>query len=109
MRILVRFIALLFLFFLTSRAFSQQSPWQGKFEQWDNLLPTPNAHRTGSGAPGVAYWQQRADYVIELEVNEKTQELTGDETITDHNNSPEKLKYVWLHVDQNIVDAADMT
>src|SRR5690349_1007080 len=109
MRILVRFIALLFLFFLTSRAFSQQSPWQGKFEQLDNLLPTPNAYRTGSGAPGVAYWQQRADYVIEAEVNDKTQELTGHETITYHNNSPETLKYLWMQLDQNIFAPDNLT
>jgi len=100
---------LLFLFFLTSRAFSQQSPWQGKFEQLDNLLPTPNAYRTGSGAPGVAYWQQRADYVIEAEVNDKTQELTGHETITYHNNSPETLKYLWMQLDQNIFAPDNLT
>ena len=100
---------MLFLFFLTSRAFSQQSPWQGKFEQLDNLLPTPNAYRTGSGAPGVAYWQQRADYVIEAEVNDKTQELTGHETITYHNNSPETLKYLWMQLDQNIFAPDNLT
>lgn len=110
MRILVRFIALLFLFFLTASAFSQdRTSWQGKFEQLDNLLPTPNSYRTGSGAPGEAYWQQRADYVIEAEVNDKTQELTGHETITYHNNSPETLKYLWMQLDQNIFAPDNMT
>src|SRR3546814_7237584 len=85
------FLALAVLLLLTVSAFAQQrSTWQGKFEQLDNLLPTPNAYRTGSGAPGSAYWQQRADYVIDVEVNDKTQELTGHETITYYNQSPER-------------------
>src|SRR5690606_4076813 len=66
------------------------------------LLPTPNSYRTGSGAPGVNYWQQRADYVIDVEVDDATQRLTGCETITYYNNSPEALKYLWLQLDQNI-------
>ena len=85
---IIKFLALLFLAVLTWGAFAQQPSWQGKFEQLDNLLPTPNSYRTGSGAPGGSYWQQRADYVIDAEVNDKTQELTGRETITYHNNSP---------------------
>ena len=58
--------------------------------------------RTGSGAPGSNYWQQRADYVINAEVNDKTQVLTGSETITYYNNAPESLKFLWLQLDQNI-------
>lgn len=100
---LIKFFALIVLFLLTASAFAQQTPaWQGKFEQLDALLPTPNAYRTGSGAPGAAYWQQRADYVIDVEVNDKTQVLTGRETITYHNNAPEALRFLWLQLDQNI-------
>ena len=110
MRILVKFIALIILFILTVSAFAQQrSPWQGKFEQLESLLPTPNSYRTGSGSPGVAYWQQRADYVIDVEVNDKTQELTGHETITYHNNAPESLRFLWLQLDQNIFAPENMT
>lgn len=76
---------------------------QGKFEQLDNALPTPNSYRAASGAPGDAYWQQRADYSIEVELNDETQVLTGRETITYYNNSPEALKYLWLQLDQNIL------
>ena len=50
-------------------SFSQQG-WQGKFEQLGQELPTPNGYRTGSGAPGPKYWQQRADYVLSAEVND---------------------------------------
>ena len=79
-----------------------QTQWNGKFEQLGEILPTPNSYRTGSGAPGSNYWQQRADYVINAEVNDKTQLLTGSETITYYNNAPESLKFLWLQLDQNI-------
>ena len=105
-----KFLALLFLFALTISAFAQQrSPWQGKFEQLDDILPTPNVYRTGSGAPGSQYWQQRADYVIDVEVNDKTQELTGHETITYYNQSPETLRFLWLQLDQNIFAPDNLT
>ncbi|MBY0435153.1 MAG: M1 family peptidase, partial [Cyclobacteriaceae bacterium] len=76
--------------------------WQGKFEQLDQLLPTPNEYRTGSGAPGPRYWQQRADYVIKAELNDNNQSITGAETILYYNNSPDALNYLWLQLDQNI-------
>ncbi|CAN5553651.1 M1 family metallopeptidase [soil metagenome] len=76
--------------------------WQGKFEQLDQMLPTPNSYRSSSGAPGVNYWQQRADYVIDVELNDENQSLSGSETITYFNNAPEDLKYLWLQLDQNI-------
>ena len=110
MRLLIRFIAVIILFVLTMTAFAQnKSPWQGKFEQIDDLLPTPNTYRTGSGAPGGSYWQQRADYVIEAEVNDKTQVLTGHETITYHNNAPESLRFLWMQLDQNIFAPGNLT
>lgn len=98
----------LFLFVSTS-AFAQTPKWQGKFEQLDQLLPTPNEYRTGSGAPGPRYWQQRADYVINAELNDVNQSITGSETITYSNNSPETLKYLWLQLDQNINAKDNMT
>ena len=105
-----KFVAVVILFLLTVSAFAQQrSGWQGKFEQLDELLPTPNAYRTGSGSPGAAYWQQRADYVIDVEVNDKTQELTGHETITYYNQSPETLRFLWLQLDQNIFAPDNLT
>jgi hypothetical protein len=90
--------------------FAQQTPaWQGKFEQLDQALPTPNSYRTGSGAPGPNYWQQRADYVINAEVDDNTQVLTASETITYYNNAPEALSYLWLQLDQNIFAENNMT
>lgn len=83
--------------------------WKGKFEQLDNKWPTPNAYRSASGAPGEEYWQQRADYSIDAELKEDTQVLTGKETITYYNNSPETLTFLWLQLDQNILAPDNMT
>ncbi|HYG02189.1 MAG TPA: M1 family metallopeptidase [Chryseosolibacter sp.] len=85
-----------------STAFCQENQWQGKFEQLDQVLPTPNAYRSASGAPGAKYWQQRADYVIDAEIDEPNNRLIGKETITYHNNSPETLEFLWLQMEQNI-------
>ncbi len=72
-----------------------------KFEQLGTILPTPNEYRTASGAPGPKYWQQRVDYDIKCELNDDNQTLTGSETITYHNNSPDVLTYLWLQLDEN--------
>jgi hypothetical protein len=80
----------------------EQSQWKCKFEQLDQMLPTPNEYRTGSGAPGPKYWQQKADYNISVELNDDNQSITGTETITYTNNSPDVLKYLWLQLDQNL-------
>jgi hypothetical protein len=77
---------------------------QDKFSQLGPELATPNDQRTASGAPGKEYWQQRADYVMDIEVDDERQVLTGDEKITYHNNSPDVLRYLWLQLDQNIFD-----
>lgn len=87
---------------LMTSAHAQQKNWSGKFEQLDQLLPTPNQYRNAAGAPGNAYWQQRADYVIQAEIDETRNVLFGKETITYTNNSPETMKFVWLQLDQNI-------
>ena len=72
-----------------------------KFEQLGTILPTPNEYRTASGAPGPKYWQQRCDYDIKCELDEKNLKLTGSETITYYNNSPNELTYLWLQLDEN--------
>src|SRR6185295_19071660 len=72
-----------------------------KFEQLGNILPTGNEYRTASGAPGPQYWQQRCDYDIKCELDEKNQKLSGSETVTYFNNSPNELVYLWLQLDEN--------
>ncbi|MDN3605312.1 M1 family metallopeptidase [Kaistella yonginensis] len=72
-----------------------------KFEQLGTILPTPNYYRTGSGAPGQGYWQNRADYDITAYLDEDKRNLRGSETITYYNNSPDDLDYLWLQLDEN--------
>jgi hypothetical protein len=72
-----------------------------RFEQLDYLLQDPNEYRTASGAPGPKYWQQRADYDINVDINEEANVLTGAETVTYFNNSPDILTYIWLQIDEN--------
>jgi hypothetical protein len=77
------------------------SQWEDKFKQIDDLLPTPNVYRTASGAPGHRYYQQKADYKINLELDDEKQIIRGEEIITYTNNSPDPLTYLWLQLDQN--------
>ena len=105
MKNLFYLLAMLFAF----NGYAQDNSWQGKFEQLGSTLPTPNEYRTGSGAPGPKYWQQKADYVIDVELDDTKQTITGKETITYHNNAPETLSYLWLQLDQNILDKNNLT
>lgn len=72
-----------------------------RFEQLGTILPTPNEYRAASGAPGPKYWQQRCDYDIVCELDETKRRLTGKETLTYYNNSPDVLTYLWLQLDEN--------
>lgn len=75
---------------------------ENKFRQLSDLWATPNQYRTGSGAPGEAYYQNQADYKMDIELDDKNKVLKGVETITYHNNSPNDLEYLWVQLDQNI-------
>ncbi len=87
--------------FASAQPYATKPLAQDKFRQLVELLPTPNEQRTASGAPGRAYWQQRADYVIEAELDDANQSLSGRETIIYTNNSPDPLAYLWLQLDAN--------
>ncbi len=68
-------------------------------------LPAPNAMRDASGRPGPGYWQQAADYDIRVSLDAANHRITGSETITYTNNSPDELQFVWVQLDQNIFRA----
>jgi hypothetical protein len=72
-----------------------------KFAQLEQTLPTPTVYRTASGAPGPLYWQQQADYKIEVVLDQEQRSIKGSQTIVYTNNSPHTLKYLWLQLDQN--------
>jgi hypothetical protein len=65
-------------------------------------LPPPNAIRSPDGAPGAAYWQQRADYTLKATLDTAAKRLTGTEQIRYTNNSPDTLRFVWMQLDQNL-------
>ena len=93
----------------TANAFAQEAPKTkipsekntDKFKQMYDLLATPDMYRTASGAPGPEYYQQQADYKIDIELDDKNTKLYGSETITYHNNAKESLDYLWVQLDQN--------
>ena len=80
-----------------------------KFRQLGQELPTPNVYRTASGAPGHEYYQQRADYDMTVTLDDETQRIYGEETITYTNNSPDELRYLWVQLDQNMRAKNSMT
>lgn len=79
-----------------------QNTDQSLFRQLGTELPDPNTYRTASGAPGHEYWQQRVDYDMKIRIDDSTQKLYGEETITYFNQSPDALSYLWLQLDQNV-------
>lgn len=79
-----------------------QSGQADPFRQLEEILPTPTTTRTGSGAPGHAYWQQEVDYRIEVSIDDKDHRLHGKERVRYRNNSPDTLQYLWLQLDANI-------
>jgi hypothetical protein len=105
-------LSLVIVIFTAKNSFSQEAkPYNGntKFEQLDNLLPTPNTYRTASGAPGKDYFQNKADYDIKVELDEENKKIIGSETITYFNNSPDALPYLWLQLEQNIFAKGNAT
>ena len=75
---------------------------QNKFRQLYDEFAEPNKYHNASGAPGVEYFQQKVDYVMDIELDDKNSKLYGEEEITYTNNSPDNLTYLWLQLDQNI-------
>jgi len=72
------------------------------FRQLGQELPTPNVYRNAAGAPGHQYWQQQADYEMDIRLDDEQQRIYGSSKITYHNNSPDALDYLWIQLDQNV-------
>jgi hypothetical protein len=73
-----------------------------KFKQMYEEFATPNTYRSASGAPGPDYYQQQADYKMDITLDDKNAKIFGEETITYTNNSPDNLEFLWLQLDQNV-------
>ena len=93
-------------FIFTIENISQQTQTEkinkNKFRQLNQEFASPNMFRTASGAPGPAYYQQQADYVINIELDDANKKLYGNEIVTYTNNSPDLLDYLWVQLDQNV-------
>ena len=102
------FASLLFLFVAVAGA-QEEAPKekepghvnQSKFKQMYEEFATPNTFRSASGAPGPDYYQQQANYVMDIELDDKNRKIYGEETITYINNSPDDLEFLWVQLDQN--------
>jgi hypothetical protein len=83
------------------------TPPASKYNYYDVFKPffyTKNGteYRSASGQPGPKYWQNRADYQLAAKLNDKNNEITGTEVLTYTNNSPDKLSFLWMQLDQNL-------
>ncbi len=88
---------------ISALSFAQQSKYDAHKLFDPNFLNQPGTiYRSGSGQPGPAYWQNRADYKISAALNTKENIVSGSETITYTNNSPDALPFIWLQLDQNL-------
>lgn len=81
--------------------FAQQAKETNQKDFGEFMGRTGNYFRTASGKPGVGYWQNAADYQIEVSLDEVNHVLSGQVTIAYTNNSPEPLEFVWLQLEQN--------
>ncbi len=65
-------------------------------------LSTSIATRAVTGEPNINYWQNRADYQINISLDDVNDKISGSVTINYKNNSPYALSFIWLQLDQNL-------
>ncbi len=108
---LLKLLSLVVIFLATGMGYSQEEEEEARepghynnnsFKQLYEEFSTPNQYRSASGAPGPQYYQQQADYVMDIVLDDKNKKLMGQETITYTNNSPDVLEYLWVQLDQNM-------
>lgn len=90
--------------FFSGTVSAQEAP---KYDYVEAFKPffypqTGTETRSASGQPGHAYWQNSADYHLNVSLNESKKEITGTAEIKYTNNSPDKLSFLWLQLDQNL-------
>ena len=102
-----KFFSIIAIFcFIVPQLHSQEQP-VSKYDPHELFNPLfykehGNQLRTGNGEPGVAYWQNRADYQIAASINEEKNHVSGTVTLTYTNNSPHQLGFIWMQLDQNL-------
>ena len=86
---------------------SAQMDSGSKYDQHEAFNPifytnNGNEYRSASGIPGPKYWQNKADYNIDVTLDTTNKTIAGNVAISYINNSPDALPYLWLQLDQNI-------
>lgn len=99
-------VSALAVIFFSQSALAQEAP---KYDYVEAFKPffytqTGTETRSASGQPGHAYWQNSADYHLNVSLNEATDEIAGTAEIKYTNNSPDKLGFLWLQLDQNLFE-----
>ena len=106
-----KYLSFIALLLVTGLTYAQENDTQerkpghineNRFRQMYEEFATPNRYRSASGAPGPQYYQQQADYVMDIVLDDKNATIKGFETITYTNNSPDVLEYLWVQLDQNV-------
>lgn len=89
---------------LSQTAHSQIQSAYNYTETFDPIFYTKNGntYRSASGKPGPAYWQNAADYILKVSLDDKSDRVTASVSIKYTNNSPEELSHIWLQLDQNL-------
>ncbi len=96
-------IALMIAAITTSFYCLAQSNYNAKEAFNPQFYPYPgNEYRSASGEPGPKYWQNKADYKIDVSLDTARHTVKGKVEVTYTNNSPDNLKFLWLQLDQNI-------
>jgi hypothetical protein len=93
------FMGLLALISTAANAQSKNSAYELFHPLWNYGPVSPM--RSAAGVPGPGYWQNSADYKIAVSLDDVANKITGDVEITYKNNSPDKLPFLWLQLDQN--------
>jgi len=104
LKFLTCFIALLC---FVNQAYTQPGLVGGNYDYHDTFGPmfytkNGNEYRSAGGQPGPKYWQNRADYKLAVRLNDQINEISGTVIVTYTNNSPDKLPFVWMQLDQNL-------
>ncbi|MEJ7780071.1 MAG: M1 family metallopeptidase [Daejeonella sp.] len=92
---------------VSAQQLAPNQPSASKYDYHDTFGPifytkNGNDYRSAGGQPGPKYWQNRADYKLSVRLNEQTNEITGTEILTYTNNSPDKMSFIWMQLDQNL-------
>lgn len=89
---------------IAANGFAQQTSNYDYRETFKEPFYTKNGNefRSASGQPGPRYWQNSADYKINVALNPDKKELIASQEVDYTNNSPDEMSFLWMQLDQNL-------